>query len=474
MCVVIFSTVASPKAKAPTRPQPCQPPRANAGAPSSSVAPPNTPPDANKNEICLFFIRRSCNYKGKCVYNHWHLPYRWQVLDLDGVTYKDLGDMENIEKAYCDPARDTSGADKQPASLRLFRLLSSQNSPSDAKQAVNFTTMTYGGIPVRRLSTVSSVSKPPHYILTTQWIWYWKDDGGAWLEFGEDGGGGAAAALTSKTLENLYLADRDMEIQFSAGKHQYVLYFKDPAGSERMYQQNVKFKTQREVRRRPRFVSTHDVEEKLKSPSSQSSSSSVADSVPPTWDKTALPDLGYKLVALSESTKEYSMVEMLFRRTMPKCQINSIQRIQNPFLWKGFQWQREQMMMRNGGKLVEEKHLFHGTDSTLVEPICEQNFDWRMCGKNNTAYGKGSYFATDSAYSDTYATASRHHKIMFVALVLVGEYTKGKSSYVRPPAKGGSGALFDSCVDCVNDPSIYVIFEKQQIYPEYLIKYSGF
>ncbi len=61
---------------------------------------------------------------------------------------------------------------------------------------------------------------------------------------------------------------------------------------------------------------------------------------------------------------------------------------------------------------------------------------------------------------------------MFVALVLVGEYTRGRSSYVRPPPKGNSKTLYDSCVDCESNPSIYVVFEKLQIYPEYLIEYS--
>lgn len=45
--------------------------------------------------------------------------------------------------------------------------------------------MRYGNSPVHRLSTASSVSKPPHFILTTQWVWYWKDDGGKWLEYGK-------------------------------------------------------------------------------------------------------------------------------------------------------------------------------------------------------------------------------------------------------------------------------------------------
>lgn len=62
---------------------------------------------------------------------------------------------------------------------------------------------------------------------------------------------------------------------------------------------------------------------------------------------------------------------------------------------------------------------------------------------------------------------------MFLARLLVGEYTEGSPSYVRPPHKDKRGiSLFDSCVDNVANPSIYVIFERQQIYPEYLLQYK--
>lgn len=130
------------------------------------------------------------------------------------------------------------------------------------------------------------------------------------------------------------------------------------------------------------------------------------------------------------------------------------------------------MKGRNGGD-PSMMYLFHGTDESLIEAICEQNFDWRMCGVHGTAYGKGSYFAKDASYSDRYASVrATPNKIMFVALVLVGDYTKGRSTYVRPPPKSNGKTLYDSCVDSENKPSIYVVFEKQQIYPEYIINYS--
>lgn len=72
------------------------------------------------------------------------------------------------------------------------------------------------------------------------------------------------ASITSETLENVYLEERQTEIAFGAGKQKYILYFKSTPGSQLMYQQNIQYQTKREVRRRPRFVSAQEVEDKLK------------------------------------------------------------------------------------------------------------------------------------------------------------------------------------------------------------------
>ena len=124
---------------------------------------------------------------------------------------------------------------------------------------------------------------------------------------------------------------------------------------------------------------------------------------------------------------------------------------------------------------INEKRLFHGTSPNAVEAICKQNFDWRLHGKTGTMYGEGSYFALNSSYSDCYAPRfNRSSQFMFVAKVLVGSYTKGESSYRRPPAKDPSNPasdLYDSCVDNTGSPSIFVIFDTDQFYPEYIVEY---
>ena len=78
------------------------------------------------------------------------------------------------------------------------------------------------------------------------------------------------------------------------------------------------------------------------------------------------------------------------------------------------------MQMKN--KAVE-KFLFHGTSHNMVDAICFQNFDFRVCGKNGTKYGKGAYFSKSASYSHRYSTAdSKGHYYMFNANVLVGKY----------------------------------------------------
>lgn len=62
---------------------------------------------------------------------------------------------------------------------------------------------------------------------------------------------------------------------------------------------------------------------------------------------------------------------------------------------------------------------------------------------------------------------------MFMCQVMVGDYALGKPDYYRPPFKDEKKTVsFDSCVDDLTQPSIYVIFERNQTYPEFLIKYK--
>ncbi|NXG49216.1 PAR12 polymerase, partial [Psilopogon haemacephalus] len=197
------------------------------------------------------------------------------------------------------------------------------------------------------------------------------------------------------------------------------------------------------------------------------------------WDLllSVIPDFWYlkfQLVQLNSDSHEYGKIKGLFEETMKDFYIHKLQRIQNPALWQVFQWQKEQMKKLNKRKCVDERLLFHGTNPSHIPAICEQNFDWRICGTHGTAYGKGSYFARDASYSHEYCSSRSGRYNMFVVHVLVGDFVQGKPEYLRPPPRAtNSNRLYDSCVNDLTDPSIFVIFEKHQIYPAYILEYSS-
>ena len=120
---------------------------------------------------------------------------------------------------------------------------------------------------------------------------------------------------------------------------------------------------------------------------------------------------------------------------------------------------------------VDERKLFHGTPTwQAARGICANNIDFRRAGDNVGAkYGKGAYFSTTARYSHSYTAGPEH--CMFMARVLVGMFTKGEPSYKTPPVREGL-KLFDSCVNDVDNPTIFVIFDLAQSYPEYLIQYE--
>lgn len=88
-------------------------------------------------------------------------------------------------------------------------------------------------------------------------------------------------------------------------------------------------------------------------------------------------------------------------------------------------------------------------------------------------YGNGVYFARDASYSarSTYSPADpKGWKYIYVARVLTGEFTTGNSSMIVPPYKDPARHIpFDSVVDNVQNPQIFVTFHDALVYPEYLI-----
>ena len=93
------------------------------------------------------------------------------------------------------------------------------------------------------------------------------------------------------------------------------------------------------------------------------------------------------------------------------------------------------------------------------------------------AFGQGVYFAVNSSYSETYSTtAGTSEKKMYYAKVLTGDYTKGNKDMRMPPPKKDPNnplLLFDATVDKEPNPTIFVIFNDNQAYPEYIVTFKA-
>ncbi|GAB0176946.1 protein mono-ADP-ribosyltransferase PARP12-like [Grus japonensis] len=422
-----------------------------------------------KLHICQYFLRGQCKFGSSCKRSHDLLKSEcYDKLERQGMSsniiqklpsiYRNMYDINNGNRNMCDvqDAKSSPCKERKHSSSEV----SSTTNDDDLEQICLYHLYRSCGFKDKCIRTHFHL--PYRWQISDEWIWYWKDEYGLWQEYGKKDDNHAAATVTSDDLEKAYIAKGSPKLNFQAGRHEYELNF----GA--MIQKNIRYKTEREICRRPKFVSQTEVE---KTRASAFKHTEEFKHIPAHWDKSALPELGFKLIELDRSSEEYEKVKAGFQRTMPKTVIKRICRVQNPSLWVLYQWQKEQMQKTNGGKAVDERFLFHGTSNKYIDAICHQNFDWRICGLHGTVYGKGSYFARDASYSDNYCKEDLYTKTMFLARVLVGEFTLGNSSYVRPPLKDNQN-FYDSCVNSSSNPSIFVIFEKHQIYPEYLIEYT--
>ncbi|XP_049670417.1 protein mono-ADP-ribosyltransferase PARP14-like isoform X2 [Accipiter gentilis] len=182
-----------------------------------------------------------------------------------------------------------------------------------------------------------------------------------------------------------------------------------------------------------------------------------------------------KLVNLKPSSQEYLEVQKKFKKTCPSFVIEKIERIQNPFLWQTYQIKKKSLCTKNKNQ-NNEKLLFHGTAASSLSTINYNGFNRGFAGKNAASIGNGTYFAVDASYSaqDAYSRPDTNgRRYMYLARALTGQYCAGSKGLITPPPKNPADPtdLYDSVVDNVNNPTMFVIFNDIQAYPEYLITF---
>ena len=88
------------------------------------------------------------------------------------------------------------------------------------------------------------------------------------------------------------------------------------------------------------------------------------------------------------------------------------------------------------------------------------------------------YFARNASYSasSSYAKPDLNgHCQMYYARVLTEEYEFGKKEMKTPPSKNdlnNPSLHYDSTVNDINSPTIFVIYYDTQAYPEYIVTFQ--
>uniref|UniRef100_A0A8C5DZM1 Poly [ADP-ribose] polymerase n=1 Tax=Gouania willdenowi TaxID=441366 RepID=A0A8C5DZM1_GOUWI len=156
-----------------------------------------------------------------------------------------------------------------------------------------------------------------------------------------------------------------------------------------------------------------------------------------------------------------------------RIRIVQVEKLSNRLLYNQYNLKKASIK-KNASYPEIERTLYHGTSETCVKEICTHGFNRSFCGKNATVYGQGVYFAVDSALSvqDKYSPPNNNgYKFVLVSKVLTGDYTKGCHSMKTAPLKetGIIPLRYDSVTDEINKPTLFVIFNDTQAFPEYLI-----
>ncbi|XP_077400788.1 protein mono-ADP-ribosyltransferase TIPARP-like [Vanacampus margaritifer] len=442
-------------------PQPPQPSAsAQAGPPGPGVQPPSPSFytwNSNHVAICDKFLLGSCQALDMCEMHHTPLPFHWQLYSVLEQRWVDINHHAQLllERMYCNVNRENITF-SEGRTVFILNL-------KDMK-----ITETYKYESARRLRNSESRLQNPHF--PCQWRFYWWDNV-KWMEYNK-----AVSALLLGTM-----ISKEVECTFKIGPREHKVDFIT------MTESSAASGYSTAVRCRPVYRSPDSLFPQLKTwapmdpiqlPFHANFNVDPLEDFstwyPPVW-RLSLED-ECRLIDVPADTKAYNAVRDFFYSSLPETKVDivGIEQVQNIFHWDKYQRQKLHMEKKYAGSVEPlERHLFHGTNQKSAENIFHNNLDPRVAGINGKVLGYGAYFAKSAKLSHNYTNEWLPYRLrhMFLAKVLVGKMAMGEPGYRRPPPCNSGTSFYDSCVDFVPDPNIFVVFDSCQCYPYYLIKY---
>ncbi|KAK4321751.1 hypothetical protein Pmani_007489 [Petrolisthes manimaculis] len=415
--------------------------------------------DVEIPEICVYSVNDRCtNEKKGCKYLHAKSLFHWQCEKKKKWYNLRIYQSKCIETAYREVAKE--GVTIPPLDARkieshnqkILDLLGTNSWKADF-QRMNMRNPSGSELKIRRISTASSVvSSLPQ---ATVYNWYFGDENDSWIPYGQVDSLGKqqyVCNITSADIEKQFLKDSTQPMIISNAQYNYQLDF------QQMTQTNLTTHKMRKVRRRPAMLSYQ-----------KTGMDRNDDKLPKHW-RPMQADQTHVLIELDKGTQEYQDVVGRVRLTLPRVTIFSVKRLQNQYLWRLMQYKKADLLRSYSNYQLNVQKLFHGTNLSLIDGICKENIDGRKCLNKMQIYGKGTYFSNSAATAQSHCSSDGNGSFLLLAEVIIGEVTSGHSNLSRPPPNPVTGALFDTTVDNITTPTIFVKYEKEEYYPEYVVE----
>lgn len=180
-----------------------------------------------------------------------------------------------------------------------------------------------------------------------------------------------------------------------------------------------------------------------------------------------------ELKDILKGSPEWTKICARMRMTL-NCNVVSIKRIQNEFLWEKYV-QHKELMSHKGNQSTVEMELFHGTRANSPKCIYESEEGFDMRYSREGMWGLGNYFAVNANYASCFAYKETDNILQFFLVkVLVGDSCEipPDSTLRMPPFKLDGKVRHDTVIGYSKGSRICITYSNDKAYPFYLISYT--